>query len=61
MSMATFAKGLAAGVALGAAAAMIFDPMTDKQRRRLKRKTEGVFKNIGSVIDTAIDIKGDLF
>ncbi len=61
MSTATFVKGLTAGLALGAAAAMVFDPISDKQRRKLKRKTEGVFRSIGSVIDTAIDIKGGMF
>lgn len=54
-------KGLAAGLAVGAAAAMVFDPISDRQRRKLQKKTEGVFKSIGSVIDTAMDIKNGMF
>lgn len=61
MSTATFAKGLAAGLAVGAAVIMVCDPLTDKQRRRLKKKTDGVFKSIGGVIDTAVDIKNSMF
>lgn len=61
MSTATFMKGLAAGLAVGAAAAMVLDPISDRQRRKLQKKTEGVFKSIGSVIDTAMDIKNGMF
>lgn len=51
-----FFKGVATGVAIGAAATMILDPLSDRERKQLVKKTEGVFKNIGSVIDTAVDM-----
>ena len=51
-----FVKGMAAGLVVGAAAAIMIDPINDKQRNRIKRKTEGVFRSIGSVIDTTLDI-----
>lgn len=51
-----FAKGIAVGLAVGAAAVMFMDPLSDKQRHKLQRKTEGVFRSIGGMIDTAMDI-----
>ena len=56
MNTMGFVKGMAAGMVVGAAAALIMDPISSKQRNRIKRKTEGVFKSIGGVIDTAMDI-----
>lgn len=56
MNTIGFVKGMATGVIVGAAAALIMDPISSKQRTKIKRKTEGVFKSIGSVIDTAMDI-----
>ena len=61
MSTSTFVKGLATGLAVGAVITMVCDPVSDKQRRRLQKKTEGVFKSIGGVIDTAMDIKNGMF
>ena len=55
MNKAQFAKGMAAGLVVGAAAAIMIDPINDRQKNRIKRKTAGVFKSIGSVIDTAVD------
>lgn len=51
-----FFKGMATGVAIGAAATMVLDPLSDRERKKLAKKTEGVFRNIGSVIDTAVDM-----
>ncbi len=56
MSSSGFIKGMAAGLVLGAAATMLLDPVSDRQRHKLMKKTEGVFKSIGSVIDTAMSI-----
>ncbi len=52
----SFAKGIAAGLVVGAAVAMFADPISDRQKTKLQKKTEGVFKSIGGVIDTAMDI-----
>lgn len=51
-----FAKGMAIGLAIGAGAALFMDPLSDKQRNKLQKKTEGVFRSIGSMIDTAMEI-----
>ncbi len=56
MSGSGFIKGMAAGLVLGAAATMLLDPVSDRQRHKLMKKTEGVFRSIGSVIDTAMSI-----
>ena len=56
MNNTSFIKGMAAGLILGAAATMLCDPVSDRQRHKLMKKTEGVFKNIGGIIDTAIGI-----
>lgn len=49
-----FIKGMATGLVVGAAVTMITDPMSDRERHKIAKKTEGIFKNIGSVIDTAM-------
>ena len=41
---------------VGAAASMIFEPISEKQKNKIKRKTKGVFRSVGSVIDTAFDM-----
>ncbi len=51
-----FLKGMAAGLVVGAAVTMITDPMTERDRHKIAKKTEGIFKNIGSVIDTTLGI-----
>lgn len=51
-----FLGGMTAGLIVGAAITMAYDPISDKQRHKLQRKTEGVFKSIGGVIDTAMEI-----
>lgn len=51
-----FIKGMAAGIVLGACATMVADPISDRQRNRMRRKTEGMFKNLGNIVDTAIDM-----
>jgi gas vesicle protein len=56
MGSGGFMKGMAAGLLLGACAAMIVDPVSDKQKRKMQKKTEGVFRNIGNIIDSAISI-----
>lgn len=51
-----FIKGMAAGMALGACAVMLADPVSDRQRHKMQKKTEGMFKCVGNVIDTAMDM-----
>ena len=51
-----FMTGIATGLVVGAAVTMFADPVSDKQKHKLHKKTEGIFRNIGGMIDTAIDI-----
>ena len=51
-----FMKGMAAGMVVGAAVTMVADPLTERQRHKLHKKTEGVFKNVGGIIDTAVEM-----
>lgn len=56
MSSSGFATGMAAGLIVGAASAMLIDPISQRQKNKLRKKTRGIFKSVGSVIDTAVDI-----
>jgi len=51
-----FIGGITTGLVVGSALTMLMDPVSDRQRHKLQRKTEGVFKSIGGVIDTAMEI-----
>ncbi len=53
---AGFIGGMTTGLLVGAAVTMLVDPVTDRQRHKIQRKTEGVFRSIGGVIDTAMEI-----
>ena len=56
MSSSGFATGMAAGLIVGAASAKLIDPISQRQKNKLRKKTRGIFKSVGSVIDTAVDI-----
>lgn len=56
MRYSDFTKGIATGLLMGAAATVIFEPISEKQKNKIKRKTKGVFRSVGSVIDTAFDM-----
>ena len=49
--MSCFIKGTLVGFAVGAAVGV-----SDRERRKISKKTEGIFRNIGSVMDNIIDI-----
>lgn len=51
-----FIGGMTAGLLVGAAITMVMDPVSDRQRKRLYKKTAGIFRSIGSVVDTAMEI-----
>ena len=58
MSYSGFMKGMATGMVLGAAATVIMEQPSTKQRKKMMKKTEGLFRNIGSAIDTAMGMRG---
>ena len=51
-----FMKGMATGIVVGAAVTMVTNPLSDRQRHKLHKRTEGVFKNVGDIIDTAVQM-----
>ena len=51
-----FIKGMVTGLAVGAVVTMAMDPVSDRQRRKFQRKTEGLFRTIGTAIDSAVCI-----
>ena len=54
--MSCFIKGILVGFDVGAAVDVMTDPLPDRERRKISKKTEGIFRNIGSVMDNIIDI-----
>ena len=54
--MSCFIKGTLVGFAVSAAVGVMTDPLSDRERRKISKKTEGIFRNIGSVMDNIIDI-----
>lgn len=54
MTSITFLKGMTAGIIVGAAVTMICDPVTDRQRRRMQKKTHYAMRNFGDMVDTAV-------
>ena len=56
MSNSQFFKGIGTGIIIGAGLTMLMDPVTDRQRHKLVKKTEGVFWNMGEMVDTIVGI-----
>ena len=56
LKMSCFIKGTLVGFAVGAAVGVMTDPLSDRERRKISKKTVGIFRNIGSVMDNIIDI-----
>lgn len=54
MTGSGFLKGMAAGLVMGATVTMLADPISDKQHKKMSRKSHDMFKNIGCMIDNAI-------
>ncbi|MCD8390838.1 MAG: hypothetical protein LUD03_03230 [Firmicutes bacterium] len=57
MSHSGFMKGMAAGMAVGAAVTLMVDSPS-KQKHKMSKKAEGLFMNIGSAIDSAMGMRG---
>lgn len=51
-----FVKGMITGLVVGSAVTMLTDPISDRQRHKMHKKTEGFFKNIGCAVDHALDM-----
>ncbi len=51
-----FAAGVATGAAIGMAVGAILDPISDKDKKILRKKTSHMFKAIGTAIDNLVDM-----
>ncbi len=51
-----FVKGMVTGLLVGSAVTMFADPISDRQRHKMQKKTEGLFKNVGCALDNAISM-----
>ena len=51
MNTFEFMKGAAAGMIIGAAVTMSVDPVTDRQRRKLKKKTHSMARKLSYKFD----------
>lgn len=56
MNNSQFFKGIGIGLVIGAGMTMLIDPVTDRQRNKLVRKTEGMFKNMGEMVDSVVSM-----
>ena len=54
MNNSQFFKGIGTGIIIGAGLTMLMDPVTDRQRHKLVKKTEGMFKNMGEMVDAVV-------
>ena len=52
-----FVKGMITGVAVGGAAMLMFDPITPRQRKRVKRQACAAWRNLGYVADEFMRMK----
>lgn len=51
-----FFKGMATGLVVGATVTMIADPISDKQHKKMSKKSHDTFKNLGCMLDNALSI-----
>ncbi len=51
-----FTAGMATGAAIGMAIGAILDPINDKEKKMMQKKSSHIFKTIGTTIDGFIDM-----
>ncbi len=54
MKSLSFIGGIIAGAVVGSAVTMFMDPISDKQRRKMHKSSNHMFKTMGSVLDAMI-------
>lgn len=57
MSGSGFVKGMVTGAVVGAVTMMVFDPVSTKQRKRMRRQTSHMFRNMGTMVDHFADMR----
>lgn len=56
MNTGSFIKGMVTGAVIGMGISMVANPMDERDRRRLSKKTSKVFTTIGSIADNVLDV-----
>lgn len=49
--------GLITGALVGSAITMLVDPISDKQKRKMKKSGTHMFKTVGTMLDTMMVLK----
>ncbi len=57
MKSLEFIGGVIAGAVVGSAITMFMDPVSDKQRKKMHKKSNHIFKTMGSVLDVMMMTK----
>lgn len=57
MSRMGFVKGMITGAAVGTVAMLMFDPITPRQRKRVKKQASCAFRNMGRMMDDLVDMR----
>ncbi len=57
MSAIGFVKGMITGAAVGGAAVMLFDPITPRQRRRVKKQASAAWRSLVIMADDIMHMK----
>lgn len=52
-----FFSGVIAGAAIGSVITMFIDPINDKQKRKMHKTSNHMFKTMGSVLDAMVMTK----
>ncbi|MCK9478941.1 MAG: hypothetical protein M0R40_05500 [Firmicutes bacterium] len=55
MNTGTFVKGMVTGAVIGMGLSMVANPMDERDRRRIVKRTSKMFTTIGSIADNMID------
>ncbi len=53
----SFGTGVITGLVAGAVVGMLADPLKDKDTKKIQNHTGGIFKSIGSAIDSMFDMR----
>lgn len=47
---------MAAGAVIGVVMGIVFDPINDRQHRKISRHANNVFKTIGAIVDDVVSM-----
>jgi gas vesicle protein len=56
MNTGSFIKGMVTGAVIGMGISMVANPIDERDRRRLAKKTSKMFTTIGSIADNVLDV-----